>query len=103
MNRPLKSNESLPHPDRRRHLRQAVQLPAAIDLLDGSLTQNCLVVEISALGARIAIQEPAQLPDSFVLRFAPNGGPSRKCRLVWRSNEHAGVQFDRPRYGYIRS
>jgi hypothetical protein len=103
MNRPLKSNESVPHADRRRHSRQTVQLPATVDLLDGQPPSQCVVTEISALGARISLQNPAQLPDEFVLRFGPSGGPSRKCRLVWRGNEHVGVEFDRPRYGQLRT
>jgi hypothetical protein len=82
--------------DLRRYQRRVVKLPAKLDPGHGQPLRDCTIVDISEMGARLALPEPEQTPDEFNLLLTPSGNPSRRCRLVWRGAEHVGVEFDRP-------
>ena len=56
--------------------------------------RDCTVVDLSDLGARLAVEDSANVPDEFALLLSPFVRPFRKCRLVWRKDEHVGVEFD---------
>jgi hypothetical protein len=78
--------------ERRRIPRRQVKIPARIDL--GGTIRECTVVDISELGAKLAVEAPADLPDHFMLLLTPSGHPARRCRVAWRSDEHLGVEFE---------
>ena len=61
---------------------------------DGKL--SCVINDVSETGARIATESPDQLPDEFILRLTVEGMPRRLCKVVWRSETHAGVSFVPP-------
>jgi PilZ domain len=77
--------------EQRRSLRENVRFPAWIDLGDGAL-HDCTVLDVSENGARIMIAKPAKLPDELHLVLSGNG-TRRRCRLAWRSDEEAGLQY----------
>src|SRR5262249_40644059 len=80
--------------ERRRSVRREVQWSAKIDMGDGQGLTDCTVIDISDDGARIAVHMPKDSPVEFTLFLSPCGFPYRRCRLVWRSKDHVGVEFD---------
>ena len=56
----------------------------------------CVLSDVSESGARIAIDDPAIVPDSFILLLASNGSARRRCEVVWREDHQLGVRFDLP-------
>ena len=77
-------------PEQRKSPRRAVRYPARIGADDGSEPRSCTLIDISQTGAKLQTEETHQLPGEFVLLL---GGATRKCRIVWRSDQHIGVQF----------
>lgn len=77
-------------PEQRRSPRRTVRYPARIGADDGSEPRSCMLIDISQTGAKLLAEETHQLPGEFVLLL---GGATRKCRIVWRSDQHVGVQF----------
>jgi hypothetical protein len=51
--------------------------------------------DVSAGGARLTLQTPDKLPDQFLLLLSRDGQLLRRCRLVWQSENTAGVRFAR--------
>jgi hypothetical protein len=58
----------------------------------GRTLRDCIVLDLSEGGARIAVENPQFLPDSFAVLLTPRG--LRRCRLIWRSHAEIGVEFD---------
>jgi hypothetical protein len=56
------------------------------------LVCDCLVHDVSSLGARLALIGAANVPDTFELTFDA-ARTLRKCRIVWRSGIQIGVEF----------
>ena len=77
-------------PEQRKSPRRTVRYPAQIGADDGSQPRSCVLIDISQTGAKLLADEAHQLPGEFVLLL---GGATRKCRIVWRSDEHVGVRF----------
>src|ERR1700712_4122618 len=50
----------------------------------------CTILDISASGARVAVQAPKDLPDHVLIRVR---GLMRECRVIWRSDCEIGVEF----------
>jgi hypothetical protein len=61
--------------------------------IDGSPLGTCLVVDISAAGARLVVQASEGLPDQFTIVLSRNGQLRRPCSVVWRSEHAMGVKF----------
>lgn len=55
--------------------------------------RTCTISDVSQIGARLVLDHDDELPDHFVLLFARNGEPRRRCRVVWRSGLTVGVEF----------
>jgi hypothetical protein len=53
---------------------------------------DCVVRNISATGAKLALAGSLPVPGEFELQI-PQKGCSYRARLVWRNNEGAGVEF----------
>ena len=53
--------------------------------------QDCVVRDISFLGARLAFGSDTDVPDEFEL--AIDQVPRRRCSVVWRSETEIGVKF----------
>jgi hypothetical protein len=78
-------------PERRRHERREVQLPALAVLNDGVRRLDATIVDMSISGARIALDEPADVPDQFYLLMPKHR--LQPCRVVWRSAQFLGVSY----------
>jgi len=48
---------------------------------------------VSASGACIAVDEPQDAPDDFVLFLRKDGTVRRQCHIVWRGQSTIGVRF----------
>jgi hypothetical protein len=81
--------------ERRKHERRTVRYPAWI-AVSPEQRANCVLADISEGGARIKVDENANIPDYFVLLFNPKGTPSRPCRVVWRKESYLGLKFEAP-------
>jgi hypothetical protein len=78
----------------RKHKRIPLKHEAMI-FVGGKLTARCRVLDISATGARLALDREAIVPNEFMLSLARMGQVYRGCQLVWRSDTEAGVAFHR--------
>jgi hypothetical protein len=56
-------------------------------------TLHCGVRNLSATGARVRVDDPQDVPDTFNLVF-DSGEPSRTCRVMWRNTHQVGVRFE---------
>jgi hypothetical protein len=81
--------------EQRRSMREYVRFPAWVDVGKGAALRDCTVLDVSEDGARIAIAAPAELPEQFYLVLSRTGA-RRRCRLVWRSAEEAGLSYLEP-------
>jgi hypothetical protein len=70
--------------DRRRHERHEVALPVYAKL-------RCGLRDVSLTGAKLEIDNPALLPDHFLLCIGPD--IERWCRVAWRSESEVGIHF----------
>ena len=52
---------------------------------------DCVVYDLSDLGACLNVESPIGIPDSFDLVL--NHVPVRKCRVAWRTSTQIGVDF----------
>jgi hypothetical protein len=57
---------------------------------------NCELSDISEGGAKIKVKGEFPIPDRFILAFNSRGTPNRVCRVIWRKEEHLGLQFESP-------
>ena len=77
--------------EQRRAARRRVQCRASLAKSEQAPRQDCIVYDISHTGARILIDPAIELPSEFLLVLSRN--VTRRCRLVWRKERHAGVRF----------
>jgi len=81
--------------ERRRARRTKVYKCAKISS-NGSL-RDCVVRDISALGARLALVSTAFIADDIALTF-DDAHTLRACRVAWRSATEIGVEFREPSF-----
>ena len=79
--------------EKRKNVRRSVRQGAALAGLDGSPLGTCVMVDVSAGGARLMVQTPADLPDQFDVVLSRSGKLRRSCLVVWRSETIVGVRF----------
>lgn len=76
----------------RRKLARSRILKGAKIVIGSTSTIDCVVRNVTNVGARIEIANTIELPDSLGLSF--NGGFTvRPCRVAWRSVTETGLQF----------
>jgi hypothetical protein len=78
--------------EQRQSARQIVNRPAWVDAGAQGAKRDCVLVDISDTGARLEL-DPAAIPETFSLLLSPGGEERRACRIVWRSTNQIGVQF----------
>lgn len=87
-----------PEQDRRNAARRRVFKGAIIVFQDRASTIDCLVRDLSDRGARLKVESPIGIPDSFDLVL--EAATVRNCRVTWRKASQIGVEFretlDRP-------
>jgi PilZ domain len=54
----------------------------------------CQLKNISATGAKLVMDENVELPPTFLLSFSLDGVVRRRCSVIWRREEQAGIQFE---------
>jgi len=77
----------------RREGREEVGRRAWLDTGNGGPLLPCTLVDISPGGAKLAIEEAEQVPQTFGLRLTRYGHPRFSCRTVWRTANALGVVF----------
>ena len=77
----------------RRAPRERVLLQASVSYAGGSTSFPCLVTQISATGAKIAVNDDVAMPEYFQIAI-PQRGTDCGARLVWRRAGHAGIAFE---------
>ena len=77
--------------DRRKYPRSRIFKGAKI-VLSGSPVIDCLVCNVTNVGAHLQISKIVEIPESFGLTF-DGGRTVRSCRVAWRGITEAGVEF----------
>ena len=80
--------------ERRKLFRSSV-LKSAKFVLGTSSTLNCIVRNLTDLGARVQISHTADLSEKLTITFGHRGRTLRSCRIVWRNETEAGLEFVR--------
>ncbi|HZS63828.1 MAG TPA: PilZ domain-containing protein [Xanthobacteraceae bacterium] len=80
--------------ENRKKIRRPMHYTAWIGL-DGAPRRGCTVADISETGARLQIDTPLELPEIFKLLLSGHGAIYRRCRVVWRSDNEVGVEFEK--------
>ncbi|WP_027173054.1 PilZ domain-containing protein [Methylobacterium sp. 10] len=78
--------------DKRKEARQRTFLKGRIIFNNGASSMDCLVRDLSSVGARLALTETATLPDLFDL-FIPQKERTYRASLRWRRTDGIGVAF----------
>lgn len=81
--------------EQRKNTRRFVRQGARMVRADGSALGECLMVDVSATGARLKVDTPGTLPDDFTLLLSRDGQLRRNCSVAWRSETAIGVRFVR--------
>lgn len=83
--------------DKRKGRRQALSHRAEIARIeDGERLADCLVLDISASGARLGLSSVADIPKEFVLVLSKPGRVLRRCKVVRSAANEIGVTFVGP-------
>ena len=80
----------------RRRVRRIHVFKSAKVTFNGSL-RDCIVRDLSSLGARLAFVSTAYIPDDFSLTF-DSARTLRACRVTWRTATEIGVEFQEASY-----
>jgi hypothetical protein len=76
----------------RRKITRTRVLKGAKFLLGNSSVRDCVVRDLTNIGAGVEVPNTIDLPGALDLMF--NGSRSfRRCRLVWRKISKTGVEF----------
>ncbi|MCJ2127002.1 PilZ domain-containing protein [Methylobacterium sp. J-077] len=81
--------------DQRRETRQRVFLKGRIVFNNGSSSFDCLVRDLSSLGARLILSDATTLPQVFDL-YIPQKDRTYRASLCWRREDGIGVVFEEP-------
>ena len=79
--------------ERRKSVRSRV-LKNAKFIVDASLVIDCFVRNLTVAGAQVELPRTAELPDRLTMTF-DSGRTLRSCRIVWRDQNKAGLEFVR--------
>jgi hypothetical protein len=79
--------------DERVHRRMTVRRCAWLSLTKGEQIQECIVLNESHKGARLAVAHPGGIPDNFYIYLTLDSASRRNCRVAWRSDKQIGVEF----------
>ena len=80
--------------EKRAHVRRLIAHRARVESPDGSFAADCVMIDVSAGGARLILSTTDPLPDRFFLVLSHDGALRRLCEPMWHSEATAvGVQF----------
>lgn len=78
---------------KKREPRKSVQRSGWITLEGGFAARPCQVLDLSASGAKIVVDDPTSLTAQLRLGFSRDGRAGRPCGVVWRRGKTLGVKF----------
>ena len=73
--------------------RYGLAAPAMIYQTDGNPLMACIVVDISATGAKLTLSRDEQLPARFMLSLTRDTNVMRACEPAWQLSIVAGIRF----------
>ena len=79
--------------DERVHRRMTVRRCAWLSRTKGEQIQECVVMDETHKGARLAVADPGGIPDNFYIYLTLESSSRRNCRVAWRSDKQVGVEF----------
>jgi hypothetical protein len=79
--------------DRRASSRRQVNMPARWSTGEQGPLHDCMVLDISAGGARLMVDAPLELPEHFTIELTSRKKARRRCRVVWRAGHLIGIMF----------
>jgi hypothetical protein len=59
----------------------------------GASIADCLLLDVSASGAQLKLEDPRVVPERFDLLLTADGRMRRHCEVVWRTQNRIGVRF----------
>jgi hypothetical protein len=77
--------------ERRRFPRTEINEPGFVS--SGGSVMRCTVLNVSAEGCAIEVNEPAFVPQRFRLVMAANPSIVRECRVAWIQQNRFGLTF----------
>ncbi len=80
---------------KKRALRKSLRQPGWITFDGGFAARRCEVLNMSATGARITIDDLNALPAKLRLAFSRDARTGRPCEVVWRRGKSVGIKFVR--------
>jgi hypothetical protein len=78
--------------ERRRTARQKSFLRGRVEFDNGRSSFDCLIRDMSELGARIIFSDVVNLPNLFSFHV-PQKGQSMRGQVIWRHGDEIGVAF----------
>ena len=85
------NQQAMTQPERRRQPRlRALKAGRAI-LPGGHSTFDCMIRNLSPVGAKVTFESTADIPAEFRLRL--EDGTTHECAVKWRSPREIGVEF----------
>ena len=78
--------------ENRKEIRQKTFLKGRILFNKGASSMDCLVRDMSASGARLALTETSTLPESFEL-YIPQKERTYRAQMCWRRADSIGIAF----------
>jgi PilZ domain len=79
--------------EKRAKIRRSVRQGGRIVAVDGLALGACMMVDVSASGARLVLATSDPLPGRFFLILSRDGALRRLCSVAWQTETKAGVQF----------
>ena len=73
--------------------RERAFLKGIVTFANGAMTAGVTVVQVSASGARIMVEDGVTLPERFQIQI-PRKGYDGPARLIWRRNGFAGISLN---------
>ncbi|MDB5485801.1 MAG: hypothetical protein JWR73_1615 [Tardiphaga sp.] len=78
---------------KKREARKSVRQAGWITLDGGFAARACQVIDLSASGAKITVDDPTSVTNKVKLGFSRDGRAGRACDVVWRRGKTLGVKF----------
>ncbi len=78
---------------KKRDVRRSVHQAGWITLEGGFAARPCQVLDLSASGAKLIVDDPTSVSNKMRLGFSRDGRMGRSCDVVWRRGKTLGVKF----------
>jgi hypothetical protein len=79
--------------DKKRESRKSVQQSGWITLEGGFAVRPCVVLDLSAAGAKLKVDAAEPLNTRLRLAFSRDARTGRACEVVWRRGKTVGIKF----------